>query len=169
MADQWAKPEPQVRPEGQKASSACRPWAEVKNMEAEGRAGKQVEDSDQETFIFWWNETDGRPSFANLRAIMVAMPCWSSPTMSRGTTAATSSRRACHSTHSRQWLTRSCVNTEISNDGDREWRQSAETAPQCRGQRSTQRGAIFLDPREARGDDACERLMQRRWMTSHSC
>lgn len=27
----------------------------------------------KETFIFWWNETDDRPSFANLRAIMVAM------------------------------------------------------------------------------------------------
>lgn len=27
----------------------------------------------KETFLFWWNETDGRPSFANLRGIMVAM------------------------------------------------------------------------------------------------
>lgn len=27
----------------------------------------------KETFLFWWNETDGRPSFANVRGLMVAM------------------------------------------------------------------------------------------------
>lgn len=27
----------------------------------------------KETFLFWWNETDGRPSFAKLRGLMVAM------------------------------------------------------------------------------------------------
>lgn len=27
----------------------------------------------KEIFLFWWNETDGRPSFAKLRGLMVAM------------------------------------------------------------------------------------------------
>ncbi|KAG6361399.1 hypothetical protein INS49_009626 [Diaporthe citri] len=38
--------------------------------EADGSDGMLMS---KEDFMFWWNETDARPSFANLRGIMVAM------------------------------------------------------------------------------------------------